>query len=266
MELFDTHAHLDFSRYSGDREEVIKRAAEAGVVHILNAGADLASSRRGLGLARDYEGITASVGVHPHEASSYDLDAARQLRDMAEGENAAAIGETGLDYHYDNSPRPDQRQAFRSQLRLARELEMPVIIHSREAESDTIDILSAEYEPSQGAVVHCYSSGAGMARELVEEGLCLGFTGLLTFGGLDWLRDIAAEVPLEQTLIETDSPYMSPEPERGGRNEPARVKHVADQLAEIHGIETERAAEITVENGRELFGLAAEDNLKSLTG
>lgn len=265
MELFDTHAHLDFARYEDDRHQVIRRAAEAGVRHIVNVGADLSSSLAGIDLAGKYDGIRAAVGVHPHEADSYDLDMAKKIRDLAERSQVVAVGETGLDYHYDNSPRPRQRQAFRSQLRLAETLQMPVIIHSREAEDDTLEILEEEWSGSSPAVVHCYSSSAGMARELVERGFYIGFTGLITFSGLDWLRRIAADTPLERILSETDSPYMSPEPERGRRNEPARVEQVVQQIAECHDIPSERAGEILLENGRRFFSME-DDSILSAEG
>lgn len=261
MELFDTHAHLDFSRYKQDRDQVLKRASAAGVTQILNVGADLKSSHRSVNLADNNAGVFAAVGVHPHEASTYDLETAKELNELARAEKVVAVGETGLDYHYDNSPRSDQRQAFRSQLRLAQKLDMPVIIHSREAEEDTLDILQEEWQNNQGAVVHCYSSSKEMAKELVKKGFYLGFTGLITFSNLEWLRRIVSATPLEQILIETDSPYMSPEPERGKRNEPARVKFVASQVGECHNISCEKAARVTADNGRDLFSISQNNTL-----
>ncbi len=261
MALFDTHAHLDFSRYKKDREQVIKRAAAAGVEQIINVGADMQSSYKSVDLAENNEGIFASVGVHPHEASSYNLDAAKELQKLAEKDEVVAVGETGLDYHYDNSPREEQRQAFRSQLRLAQSLNMPVIIHSREAEEDTLDILEEEWQNNSGAVVHCYSSGKEMAGQLVKKGFYLGFTGLITFSNLGWLREIVADTPLDQILVETDSPYMSPDPKRGKRNEPARVKFVANQVAECHDITFDEAARITYDNGQKLFSVAGKNKL-----
>ncbi len=264
MELFDTHAHLDFSRYQEDRQQVIARAAAAGVEQIVNVGADIKSSINSVELAAEYSGIFAAVGVHPHEASAYNLEAAKKIRDLAGNKKVVAIGETGLDYHYDNSPREEQRQAFRSQLRLAQKLELPVIIHSREAEEDTLNLLEEEWNSDNGAVVHCYSSSQTLAEQLVKRGFYLGFTGLITFSNLGWLREIVADTPLEQILLETDSPYMSPEPERGGRNEPARVKFVAEQVAECQGLSREKVARKTAMNGRELFAIS--DNNKLTAG
>ena len=262
MELFDTHAHLDFSRFGEDREKVMERALEAGVKYIVNAGADISSSKHAIKIAKSYRGIFASAGMHPHEASRYDLDTASELKSLTEEKEVVAIGETGLDFHYDNSPREDQRQAFRSQLRIARELEMPVIIHSREAEEDTLEILDDEWNAPEKAVVHCFSSSSDMAEELISRGYLLGFTGLITFGGLDWLRSIVSRVPLDKILIETDSPYMSPEPKRGERNEPARVKFVAEEVASCHDIDLNEAARITTRNGLRLFSISEDKYLR----
>lgn len=253
MELFDTHAHIDFPRYDKDRKKVIERARAEGVKYILNCGADLESSQRAVKLAEDFFEIYAAVGIHPHEASIYTVEIAKKLRELAETKKVVAFGEIGLDYHYDNSPRDEQRQAFRAQLRLASNLGLPVIIHSREAEEDTINILKEEWDPENGGVVHCYSSSAEMAKELLDLNFHIGFTGLITFKNLEWLRRIVSNTPIRRILIETDSPYMSPEPYRGRRNEPARVKEVARQVAKCHNLTLDKVAEITTQNGLNLF-------------
>lgn len=253
MELFDSHAHIDFPRYNKDRKKVIERARAEGVKYILNCGADLESSQRAVKLADEFEGIYAAVGIHPHEASLYSIEIAKKLQKLAENKMVVAFGEIGLDYHYDNSPRDEQRQAFRAQLRLAESLNLPVIIHSREAEEDTINILREEWDPENGGVVHCYSSSAEMAKDLLDLKFHIGFTGLITFKNLEWLRRIVSNTPIKRILVETDSPYMSPEPFRGRRNEPARVKEVARRVAECHNLTIEKTAEITTQNGLKLF-------------
>lgn len=253
MELFDSHAHIDFPRYNKDRNKIIERARIEGVKYILNCGADLESSQRAVKLAEDFEDIYAAVGIHPHEGSMYSLEIAKKLQKLAESEKVVAFGEIGLDYHYDNSPRDEQRQAFRAQLRLASNLELPVIIHSREAEEDTIKILKEEWNPENGGVVHCYSSSAEMAKKLLDLNFHIGFTGLITFKNLEWLRRIVSNTPINKILVETDSPYMSPEPYRGRRNEPARVKEVAMQVAKCHNLTLDKVAEITTQNGLNLF-------------
>jgi len=261
LQLFDTHAHLDFARFDRDRDEVIDRAKRAGLINILTVGADLSSSRRAIKLAKHYKGIVASVGLHPHDASQFDQEVAREIKELAQEEEVKAIGETGLDYHYDNSPREEQRKAFRSQLRLANMLNKPVIIHSREAEEDTLAILKEEAQNLPG-VIHCYSSSSEMAQEVIALGFHLGFTGLLTFKNLSWLREIASQTPVDKILLETDCPYMAPEPKRGKRNEPAFVTHVAEVMADCHGIPVSELAEITTENGLELFALENQARLE----
>ncbi|MFW5790076.1 MAG: TatD family hydrolase [Bacillota bacterium] len=253
MELFDTHAHIDFPRYNKDRNKVIKRARREGVKYILDCGADLESSQRAVKLAEEFPDIYAAVGIHPHEASIYNIEIAKKFEKLAESKKVIAFGEIGLDYHYDNSPRDEQRQAFRAQLRLASSLDLPVIIHSREAEEDTLNILREEWDSENGGVVHCYSSSAEMAKELLDLDFHIGFTGLITFNNLEWLRRIVSNTPIRKILVETDSPYMSPEPYRGRRNEPARVKEVARQVAKCHNLTIEKVAEITTQNGLDLF-------------
>ncbi|MFW6229716.1 MAG: TatD family hydrolase [Halanaerobium sp.] len=253
MELFDTHVHIDFPRYNKDRNKVIERARREGVKYILDCGADLESSQRAVELAEEFPDIYAAVGIHPHEASIYNIEIAKKLEKLAESKKVVAFGEIGLDYHYDNSPRDEQRQAFRAQLRLASSLDLPVIIHSREAEEDTLNILREEWDSENGGVVHCYSSSAEMAKELLDLDFHIGFTGLITFNNLEWLRRIVSNTPIRKILVETDSPYMSPEPYRGRRNEPARVKEVARQVAKCHNLTIEKVAEITTQNGLDLF-------------
>ncbi|MFW6265120.1 MAG: TatD family hydrolase [Bacillota bacterium] len=255
MALIDTHAHLDFPKFNKDRLEVIAEAWDKGLSYIVNVGADMLSSQRSLVLAQEYPFIFATVGVHPHEASELDEEALTKLRQFAEDEKVVAIGEIGLDYHYDNSPRDIQREAFKRQLLLAKELDLPVVIHSREADEDTLEILKEYYPGIKGGIMHCFGSGLEMARECLELGLYLAFGGVITFKNAAELRDVVKEVPLERILIETDSPYLTPVPFRGQRNEPKFVRFVAEKIAEIKDITLIEVAETTTANAIKVYDL-----------
>lgn len=255
MELIDTHAHLDFSRFNKDRNEVINRASDTGVKYIVNVGADLASSHRGVELSQLFSNIYATVGIHPHDADQVNDRALKVLKDLAKADRVVAIGEIGLDYYYDNSPREKQRTGFRKQLKLARELRLPVVIHGREADEDLLTILKEERVEEIGGILHCFSSGLEVAREALDMGLYLGFGGVITFKKADQTRNVVKEVPLERILIETDAPYLTPHPHRGKRNEPAYVKFVAEKIAQIKGVSIERVAEITTANAKKVYNL-----------
>jgi len=253
MELVDSHAHLDFPQFAGDREEVIKRAQEAGVRLIINVGADLESSRASIALAERYPLIYAAVGIHPHDARLLDESALRELRKLAQHPKVVAIGEIGLDYYRNFSPREIQRRAFRLQLELAKELDKPVIIHSRDAQKDTMGIL-AELSPERG-VMHCFSGSLETALKAIELGLAISVAGPVTFKNARKLPQIVREIPLEHLLIETDCPYLAPHPYRGKRNEPAYVRLVAEAVAAIKGISPGQVARKTLENTLKLFGI-----------
>ncbi len=255
MALIDTHAHLDFPRFDKDRNEVIARAWDSGISYIVNVGADLASSRRSIELAKEYPFIFATVGVHPHDANEVSQELLKEIKAMALDERVVAIGEIGLDYHYDNSPRDIQKDAFKRQLQLAKELGLPVVIHSREADQDTLEILKADYDISNGGIMHCFGSGLEMARQCLDMGMYLAFGGVSTFKNAGDLREVIKEVPLEKILIETDSPYLTPEPLRGKRNEPKFVRFVAEKIAEIKGIGLIEVAETTTANAINLYNL-----------
>ncbi len=255
--LFDSHAHLDFADFDGDVDGVLQRARDAGVVGVIavGSGGGLESRGAAVALAARYADVWATVGIHPHDAAQADDAAVAGLRELAVRPRVVAVGEIGLDFHYDHAPRPRQREAFAAQLRLARELERPVVIHTREAEDDTLAILRAEGVP-HGGVLHCFSGGERLARAALELGLYVSFSGILTFPKADELRAVARDVvPLDRTLVETDSPYLAPVPQRGRRCEPAYVVHTARRLAELHGLTLEDAARITTRNTRRLFGL-----------
>lgn len=255
--LIDTHTHLDDTRYDGDRDETIERARKAGVGTFLTIGCDLATSRSAVTLADRHADVYASVGVHPHEVKHIGDGWYDELRRLARHEKVVAYGEIGLDYHYNHSSPQEQRQRFREQVQLARELRLPVIIHTREAQQDTIAILKEEMASEVGGVFHCFSGDAWLAKDALDLGFYLSFSGILTFQNATMLREIARQTPLDRVLIETDCPYLTPVPHRGKRNEPAFVSHVARQLAEIHSeLSLEKIEEATTENARRLFRLA----------
>ncbi len=254
--LIDTHAHLDFAENDQARKEIIERARQGGVEMIINIGSNIKSSRETVRLLRSFpDFLRGTVGIHPHNAREMDGDMLREIRELSAAPGVVALGEMGLDFHYDNSPRDDQRRAFRAQLRLARELEMPVVIHSRSAEGETITILREEGVQESGGVMHCFSGGEKTADKTLEMGLYLAFGGVITFPRADNLRAIAARVPLDRLLIETDCPYMAPVPHRGKTNEPLFVGHVAEKLAEIREEGLQEIIDATAANARRLFGI-----------
>lgn len=253
MPLIDSHAHLDFSQFDGDREAVIARAREAGLVAILNVGTDLASSRAAVVLAEEHDFIHAAVGVHPHSAKTVTPAVLDELRALAHHPQVVAVGEIGLDYYRDLSPRPVQRRAFADQLALAAELGLPVVVHSREAYDD---VLAALREWKGAGVLHSYSAGPERLGEVLALGFSIGISGPVTFPQARRLREVAATVPMDRLLVETDCPYLTPVPHRGHRNEPAYVQHVVEAVARAREIQPEVVAQATVNNANRLFGIS----------
>jgi TatD DNase family protein len=272
----DSHCHIDGAEYDPDREEVISRARDAGVTTMLNVGTGDPHSgafERAVELAEKHADVYAAVGVHPHDAKLFTDRAEQRLLDLAkQSRRVIAWGEIGLDYHYDHSPRDVQREVFRRQLRLARLLELPVVIHSREANDDTIAILREEMSGGPGVapvnhaqdarattrlnkygVLHCFGGSLEMATSAIDLGFFISFAGNLTFKKAEDLRSIARQLPLDRLLIETDCPYLTPVPFRGKRNEPARVVETARCLTELHGKEFGEIGRITSENFGKLF-------------
>ena len=250
--LFDTHAHLDDRAFDCDQEELIVSLPEAGVGLVMNPGCSLASSQAASALASRYDFVYAAVGSHPDAADEVNdktLDCYRQL--CRENPKIKAIGEIGLDYHYEDNPREIQQQAFRAQMSLARELGLPVIVHEREAHQDGMSIV--EEFPEVTGVFHCYSGSLEMAKWLIARGWYIGFTGVLTFKNARKAVEVAANIPLDRIVLETDCPYMSPEPHRGKRNDPSRLPYMAQKLAEIRSLPPEEVARITIENGKRLY-------------
>ena len=254
MPIFDTHAHYDSSAFRADREAVLAALPEAGVALVVDPGCDLPTSRAALALAEQFPHVYAAVGIHPEDCAGYtdaDLDALRQL---CRHDKAVAIGEIGLDYYWaENPPREFQQQVFRRQLELALELDMPVIIHDREAHGDSLAIVK-EY-PGLRGVFHCFSGSPEMAAELLKRGWYLGFDGPITYKNAKRAPEVAAMTPLDRILVETDSPYMTPVPFRGKRNDSRYLPYVLEKLAEWKGVTTEEMTDITFANGKRLFGI-----------
>lgn len=256
MELIDTHAHLDGEKFDADREEVIARARTNGVVKIITMGDNLASSARSVALAEGFEPVYAAVGVHPEEAQPMTSADDDQLAAWAAQEKVVAIGEIGLDYYWekDEEKRALQRAIFVRQLDLARQLDLPVCIHDREAHGDMLKLLKTEGREMRG-VLHCYSGSWEMAAELLKGDWYFGIDGPLTYKNAAKLPEIVQRLPAERILVETDSPYLSPMPFRGKRNEPAHVLHVAEKAAELRGESLEVFARATRQNTRDLYGI-----------
>lgn len=262
--LVDSHCHLDFAQFDGDRDAVVQRAREAGVGFIVNPGCDLPSSRRAVDLAERYAEVYAAVGVHPHQAKTMSGEVIAELRRLARHPKVVAIGEIGLDFYRDLSPREVQALAFEQQLALAAELQLPVIVHSRDAHDQVMSALDhawragarpAAWGAGRWCVLHAFSAGDEVARRALDLGLCIGVAGPVTFASARGLHAVARTLPLERVLTETDSPYLTPHPHRGERNEPARVSLVAEALAALHGLSVREVGRRTSDSARSLFGL-----------
>ena len=255
MHLIDTHAHLDYPHLADQLEDVLQRADEAGVKNIITIGVKLSTSARPKAIAEAHKNIWCSVGIHPHEAEneplSCDVDAIRQAADHPK---CVAIGEAGLDYFYDNAPREKQALSLRAQITVARELDLPIIIHARDADGDMADILEDEYKKgAYRGVLHCFSSGAELAQRALAIGFYVSFSGILTFKSATALQEIAQSVPQDRLLVETDAPFLAPVPMRGKKNEPAFTSYTAAFLAELRGLSVEEIAQITTDNAQRLF-------------
>src|SRR5215213_612270 len=257
--FIDSHAHIDGAEFDQDRAEVIERAHAAGVSVILNVGTGDPHSgalERAVELGKAHESVYTAIGTHPHDARLYDDAAEQKIKNLINNERVIAWGEIGLDFHYDNSPRDVQVDVFKRQLRAARECDLPVVIHTREAEAETIEILQSEYKDAQRrGVFHCFSGSMELAQRAIEIGFMISFSGIVTFKKADELRAVAKLAPLDRLLIETDCPYLTPIPYRGKRNEPAYVVEVARCLAGLHNVSLAEMARITSENFNRFFGL-----------
>lgn len=253
--LIDSHAHLDDPKFNKDRDRLIKSLKQNDVSLVINVGADVSSSIKSVKLADEYENVYAAVGVHPHSAKEMDDSTIDVLKAFAKRDKVVAIGEIGLDFHYDNSPRDIQRKWFIEQIKLAKALNMPIIVHSRDADQETFDILKEEADERLRGVLHCYSGSAEMAKDYIDLGFYISLAGPVTFKNARKPKEVAKVVPMDKLLIETDSPYLTPEPHRGKRNEPLYVRHVASMIAELRGMDFEDVGRITSENTKRLFNI-----------
>ena len=255
MKLFDSHCHLTDERLAGQTDAVLDRAREAGLVGMVTIASNVADARAAAVIADANPDVWSTAGVHPHEAASAERATFADLRDLLQGERVVAVGETGLDYHYDNSPRAIQRRVFDAQLELAAEAHLPVIVHAREADDDVIDAIRHAEGVVRG-VLHCFSSGAGLLDAALEAGWMVSFAGLISFNKFDG-ADLLRVVPDERLLVETDSPYLAPVPHRGKTNEPAFVKHVLEAAARLREADAEALAETTTVNALRFYGIEA---------
>ena len=250
--LFDTHAHMDDRAFDEDREELLTSLPGQGIALLMNPGCSLESSRNASLLSRTYDYIYAAVGSHPDAADEVNEDVLEEYKKLCKlNPKIKAIGEIGLDYHYEDIPRELQLKAFRAQMALAAELDLPAIVHERDAHEDGMKVVD-EF-PTVTGVFHCYSGSAEMAKALVKRGWYIGFTGVLTFKNARKALEVAASIPMDRIVLETDCPYMAPEPFRGKRNDPGKLYRMAERLAELRGLTVEEIHRITVENGKRLY-------------
>lgn len=253
-QYFDTHAHYDSGKFNADRADVLRAVHESGVALIVDPGDCAATSERAVAIAQEYDFVYAAVGWHPEEAAGWTDDSLDQIRALAAQPKVCAIGEIGLDYYWDNEPREVQKKWFIRQLELARELDLPVLIHSREAAADTMEIMK-EHAKGLSGVIHCYSYSKEMAQEYIKMGFYIGVGGVVTFKNAKKLKEVVENIPLTSIVLETDCPYMAPEPNRGKRNNSAYIRYVAEKIAELKGITYEEVVEQTEKNARDMYRL-----------
>lgn len=251
--LIDTHCHLDFPEFDNDRDEVILRARDKGIEYIINIGSSLEGSRKSLELSQKYDFIYATVGIHPHEADKFEEKIGLEIEQLAKKDKVIAIGETGLDYYKNYSQRENQKSLFMWLVQLARNLRLPLVIHNRQAESDTLKILKEVMPPK--AVVHCFSGDENFLKECVDLGFSISFTCNLTYKKAQDLRNLVKLVPLERLMLETDAPFLPPEGFRGKRNEPMYVRYLAEEISRIKEVSLDGVAKITTANAKKFFNL-----------
>ncbi|WP_421382519.1 TatD family hydrolase [Bacillus salacetis] len=253
--LFDTHVHLNADQFSEDLEEVIKRAQNEGVENMVVVGFDRPTINKAMELVEKYDFLYAAIGWHPVDAIDMTDEDLNWIEELSSHPKVVAIGETGLDYHWDKSPKDIQQEVFRKQIRLAKKVKLPIVIHNREATQDIVDILQEEDAKEVGGIMHCFSGSPETARVCLDMNFLISLGGPVTFKNAKKPKEVAEEVPLEKLLIETDCPYLAPHPYRGKRNEPSYVKLVAEQIAELKGISFEEVAEKTTMNAKKIFGI-----------
>ncbi len=256
--LIDSHAHIHFKDFGEGSDQILLRAKEAGVDYLINVGTTLEDSRQVVALAEKHPHVFAAIGIHPHEVSQLTDQDLGVLRELARSERVVAIGEIGLDYYYEHSPKEVQQKRLRDLIQLAHEVKLPLILHCRDAFEDCFKILDEEEGWKRGGVFHCYTGDLATAKKILKKGFYVSFSGIITFKKSDMLREVAKNLPRDRYLIETDCPYLAPEPHRGKKNEPAFVNLVAQKMAEIKGLQVEDVERITARNAKELFGLPIE--------
>ena len=253
--LFDTHVHLNAEQFNDDLQEVIDRAIAEGVTNMVVVGFDEITINKAIELAETYEFIHASVGWHPVDAIDMTPEHLDWLRELASHPKVVALGEMGLDYYWDKSPKEVQKEVFRKQIRLAKEVQLPIIIHNRDATADIVEILKEENAGEVGGIMHCFSGSVETALECIEMNFYISLGGPVTFKNAKKPKEVAESIPMESLLVETDCPYLTPHPYRGKRNEPAYVKLVAEEIAALKGLSLEEVAEATADNAKKLFGI-----------
>ncbi|NEU32531.1 TatD family hydrolase [bacterium LRH843] len=253
--LFDTHVHLNAGQFNEDLEEVIARASGAGVTNMVVVGFDEETITRALELVERYDGLYAAVGWHPVDAVDMKDEHLTWLEELASHPKVVALGEMGLDYHWDKSPKEIQKEVFRKQIRLAKKVKLPIIIHNREADQDVVTILKEENASEVGGIMHCFGGSVETANQCIDMNFYISLGGPVTFKNAKRPKEVAKAVSIDRLLIETDCPYLAPDPYRGKRNEPSYVKLVAKQIAELRGISYEELAAKTTENAKKLFGI-----------
>lgn len=253
--LFDTHAHLNAEQFSEDQDVVINRAKENGVTRIVNIGFNRETIPSSLALTEKYDFIYTAVGWHPQDAKDMTEEDLDWLRELSKHEKVVAIGEIGLDYYWDTSPKDIQQSVFRKQIQLAKELKLPIIIHDREAHKDIVDILQEENAAEVGGIMHCFSGSVEMAKECLDMNFYISFGGPVTFKNAKKPKEVVKQIPLDRLLIETDCPYLTPDPYRGKRNESGYVRYIAETIADLREIEFEQLCKITYDNAMRLFKL-----------
>ncbi len=252
--FIDTHAHIQMPEFDADREEVLARAKAAGIGLMITVGFHLETSRQAVEAAQRYPQVYASVGVHPHDAKHYDNRADETLRDLSKSQKVVAIGEAGLDFYRDRSPRPAQTEAFRRQIRLAKERDLPLIVHDRDAHPETLELLMEEQ--AEAVVLHCFSGDLAMAEEAWARGYYTSIAGPVTYPRNEALREVVRKARVDRLVLETDCPYLPPQPVRGQRNEPTHLLHTANEVARLLGMPLDEVGRLTTENARRLFRLS----------
>lgn len=253
--LVDTHAHIDFEDYQDDFDTLLQNCREAGVEKIIIPGVESSTFERIMGLVNKYDNLFGAIGIHPCDAKEWNENSYELIKNLASSPKVVAIGEIGLDYYWDKTYNDLQKEVFAKQIEIAKELKKPIIVHDREAHGDTLEILKATNAKEVGVVMHCFSGSAEFAMECVKEGFYVALGGVVTFKNAKKPHEVAKVVPIENLLLETDSPYLTPEPYRGKTNSPAYVRFVAQKIAELRGISVDEVEEATTQNAHRLFGI-----------